>query len=55
MEIMGFVFFATEFRPPMGPTQLPDQWVTGTPTPKVKRSEREADRSSPSTAEVKNA
>jgi len=36
-------------------TQPPIQWVTGALSPGVKRPDREADHSPPSTAEVKNA
>jgi hypothetical protein len=37
------------------PTQAPIQWVQGVPSLGVKRPEREADYSPPSSAEVKNA
>jgi len=37
-------------RPALEPTQSPIQWIAG-----VKRPEREADHSPPSSAEVKNA
>jgi hypothetical protein len=43
-----FSSFATAFRPALGPTQPPIRWV-----PDVKRPEREADYSPPSSAEVK--
>jgi hypothetical protein len=39
--------------PPLGPTQPPIQWVPGALSPRVKRPGREADHSSPSSAEVK--
>jgi hypothetical protein len=42
--------FATVSRPSMGPTQPPSQWVLGAKPPGC-----EADHSSPSSAEVKNA
>jgi hypothetical protein len=41
--------FSTESRPALGPNQPPIQWV-----PAVKRPDREADNSLPSSAEVKN-
>jgi hypothetical protein len=37
---------------PWGPTQPPVQWVPGALSPGVKRQGREADSSSPSSAEV---
>jgi hypothetical protein len=52
---MGFFLFATASRPALGPTQLPIQWVPGTLTSVVERSEHEADQSPPSSATVKNA
>jgi hypothetical protein len=39
---------STAFRPTLGPTQPPTQWVTG-----IKRQGREADNSPSSSAEVK--
>jgi hypothetical protein len=36
-----------------GPTQPPIQWVAGSLSPGVKRSDREADNSPPASAEVK--
>jgi hypothetical protein len=45
----GKIFhFSTSSRPNLGPTQPPIQWVPG-----VKRPEREADHSPPTSAEVK--
>jgi hypothetical protein len=38
-----------------GPTQPPVQWVPRALSPGLKRPEREADNSPPSSAEVKNA
>jgi hypothetical protein len=38
----------------LGPTQPPIHWVPGTLSPGLKRQGREADHSSPSSAEVKN-
>jgi hypothetical protein len=48
--MMRIFLFATAFRPVLGPTQTPIQWV-----PSVKRPGREGDYSPPSGAEVKNA
>jgi len=46
----GFFFiFITVFRPTLGPTQPPVQWVLG-----VKQLGHEVDHSPPSSAEVKN-
>jgi hypothetical protein len=45
--------FSTSFRPGMGPTQPPIQWVPGALFSGVKRPGREADHSAPTTAEVK--
>jgi hypothetical protein len=50
---MGIFLFTTAFRPALGPTQSPIQWVTGTLSLGVKRQEREADHSLPSSAEIK--
>jgi hypothetical protein len=47
-----FIYFSA-FRPPLGPTQLPIQWVPGSISPGVKRPWLEADHS-PSSADVKN-
>jgi hypothetical protein len=41
-------------RPVLGPTQPPFQWVPKALSPGVKRPGCEADRSSPTSAEVKN-
>jgi hypothetical protein len=51
---LGIFLFTTASRPALGPTQPPIQWVPGS-FPGVKRPRREADHSSPSSAEVKNA
>jgi hypothetical protein len=40
-------------RPALGPTQPPIQWVPGAVSPGVKRLEREADHSPPTSAKVK--
>jgi hypothetical protein len=45
--------FSTSSRPVPGPTQPHIQWVPGALSPGVKRPEREADNSPPSSAEVK--
>jgi hypothetical protein len=45
--------FSTASRPVLGPTQPPIQWVPGAVPPGVKRQGREADRSPPTSAEVK--
>jgi hypothetical protein len=45
--------FSTLPRPVLGPTQPPIQWVPGALSPGVKRQAREADHSSPASAEVK--
>jgi hypothetical protein len=42
-------------RPALGPTQPPIQWVPGALASRVKLPGREADRSPPSSAKVKNA
>jgi hypothetical protein len=42
----------TASRPALGPTQLPIQMVPGTSSPGVKRPAREADHSTPSSADV---
>jgi hypothetical protein len=50
----GTFFFATASRPALRPTQPPSQWVSGTLLPGVKRPEREAEHSRPSSAEIKS-
>jgi hypothetical protein len=45
---------STAYRPVLGPTQPPVQWVLGAVSPGVKRPLREADHSPRSSAEVKN-
>jgi hypothetical protein len=47
--------FTTVSRTALGPTQPPIQWVPGAISLEVKRPGREADRSPPSSAKVKNA
>jgi hypothetical protein len=51
---LGIFFYTTAVsRMALGPTQLPIQWVPGALSLGVKRPEREADHSSPSSEEVK--
>jgi hypothetical protein len=51
-----YVFlFTPTFRPALGPTLPPIQWVPGTLSLGVKWLGHEADHSPPSSAEVKNA
>jgi hypothetical protein len=45
--------FSTSSRPALGSTQPPIQWVPGALSPRVKRPEREAHHSPPTSAEVK--
>jgi hypothetical protein len=52
---LGIFFFATVSRMALGPTQPPTQWVPETLFLGAKRPGREADHSSGSSAEVKNA
>jgi hypothetical protein len=46
--------YPTALRPALGSTQRPNQWVPGVLSPVLKRPERKADRSPPSSADVKN-
>jgi hypothetical protein len=50
---LGIFLFTTASRKALGPTQPPIQWVPGPLSVGIKRPEREADHSSPSSAEVK--
>jgi hypothetical protein len=50
---LGIFLFTTVSRTVLGPTQPPLQWVRGALSLGVKRPEREADHSPPSSAEVK--
>jgi hypothetical protein len=50
---LGIFLLITASRPALGPTQPPIQWIPGAFSLGVKWPEREADRSSPSSAEVK--
>jgi hypothetical protein len=45
--------FSISYRPALGPTQPPIQWVPGELSPGVKRQGREADHSPPASAEFK--
>jgi len=47
----GNFLFATASRPALGSTQPPMPWLPGVPSPGVKRLEREADYSPPSSGE----
>jgi hypothetical protein len=51
-RVKNFLFSAS-FRPALGSTQPPIQWVPGTLSPGVERPVREADHSLPASAEVK--
>jgi hypothetical protein len=48
------LLFSTAFRPSLGPTQPPVQWVSGALSSRIKEPGREADHS-PSSAQVDNA
>jgi hypothetical protein len=48
------LLFSTKFRPALGPTQPPIQWIQGVISPRIKRQVCEADQSPASSAEVKN-
>jgi hypothetical protein len=50
---LGIFLFTTASRGALGPTQPPIQWIPRTVSLIVKRPEREADHSPPSSAEVK--
>jgi len=50
---LGIFLFSTPSRPALGPTKSAIQWVPGALSLGVKRPGREADQSSPSSAEVK--
>jgi hypothetical protein len=49
----GIFLFTTASKPALGPTQPLIQYVPGALSPGVKRTEREADHSPPSSVEVK--
>jgi hypothetical protein len=48
------IFLFIKSRPDLEPTKLPIQWLPGVLSGEIKLSGPEADRSSPSSAEVKN-
>jgi hypothetical protein len=50
---VGSRILSTSFRPALGPTQPPVEWVPRTLSPALKRQGREADHSPPASAEVK--
>jgi hypothetical protein len=50
---LGIFLFTTASRTALEPTQPPIQWVPGALSLEVRRPEREADHSPPSSAEVK--
>jgi hypothetical protein len=50
---LGILLFTTASRMALWPTQLPIQWLSGALSLGVKRPGREADHSSPPSAEVK--
>jgi hypothetical protein len=52
---LGIFLFTTAFRTVLGPSEPPIQWIPGALSLVVKRPEREADHSPPSSAEVENA
>jgi hypothetical protein len=52
---LGNFLSTASSRPALGPTQPPIHWVPGSLSLGVKRPDREADNSHPSSAEVKNA
>jgi hypothetical protein len=53
MALLSFFLFSKSSRPALGSTQPPMQWVLGALSPGVKRPEREADHSPPTSAEIK--
>jgi hypothetical protein len=52
---MGYFLFTTTSISVSGPTQPPTERLSGAASLRVKRPGREADHSTPSSAEVKNA
>jgi hypothetical protein len=48
---LGIFLFSTVFRPALGPTQPPIQWVPGAPSLEVNQPQREANHSPPSSVE----
>jgi hypothetical protein len=55
LRSLGIFFFTTASRTALGPTQSSIQWVLGAISPGIKRPGCEADHSTPSSAEVKDA
>jgi hypothetical protein len=53
VPVVSRILFSTSSRPALGSTQPPTQWVPEALFPAVKRPRREADNSSPASAEVK--
>jgi len=51
--VVGIFLFTTASKTALGPIHPPIQWVTGALSLRVKRQEREADHSLPSSGEVK--
>jgi hypothetical protein len=51
---LGIFIFTTASRPALEPTQPPIQWLPEALSLMVKRPDREADHSPPSSTEVKN-
>jgi hypothetical protein len=52
---LGIFLFTTASKTALGPTQPPILWVRGALSLRVKRPGRKADRSPPSSAEVKES
>jgi hypothetical protein len=48
---VGSIIFSTSYRPALGLTQPPNQWIPVAVSPEVKRLGREADHSLPASAE----
>jgi len=52
---LGIFLFTTASRPPLGPTQPPNQWILVAFSLGIKRPGREAGLSPPSIAEIKSS
>jgi hypothetical protein len=52
--VVRFPPFSKASKQPLGPTEPPIQWLPGALPPELKQPTNEADRSLPSTVEVKN-